>query len=101
MKKPGPQSKVGGLFDLQSWHTKPADFSHLFSGLDGIRGLAILAVVASHILPFVFAALGGAGVRLFFVLSGFFGFPIAFIFSACLHRFFSLPILRWAYRRKS
>ncbi|MEX0797429.1 MAG: acyltransferase [Acidimicrobiia bacterium] len=40
-------------------------------GLDGIRGLAILAVVLGHSYPFRYAMGGVAGVTLFFVLSGF------------------------------
>jgi len=41
------------------------------TGLDGIRGLAILAVVVGHSYPFYYAMGGVAGVTLFFVLSGF------------------------------
>jgi peptidoglycan/LPS O-acetylase OafA/YrhL len=50
-----------------------------FAGLDALRGLAILLVVAAHYLPSCFPAsqvsfiisFGGAGVLLFFYLSGF------------------------------
>ena len=40
-------------------------------GLDGVRGIAILMVVASHAHPPSYAVGGIAGVTLFFVLSGF------------------------------
>jgi peptidoglycan/LPS O-acetylase OafA/YrhL len=50
-------------------------FRH-FPQLDGLRGLAILLVIASHVLHYDFGlgapgSLGGLGVLLFFVLSGF------------------------------
>jgi peptidoglycan/LPS O-acetylase OafA/YrhL len=48
-------------------------FRH-FPELDGLRGLAILLVIAGHVLNFGFGVatdLGGLGVLLFFVLSGF------------------------------
>jgi peptidoglycan/LPS O-acetylase OafA/YrhL len=50
-------------------------FRH-FPPLDGLRGLAILLVVVGHVLAFDFGlygagSLGGLGVLLFFVLSGF------------------------------
>ena len=50
-------------------------FRH-FPQLDGLRGLAILLVIAGHTLQYSYAsatcgALGGLGVLLFFVLSGF------------------------------
>jgi len=40
-------------------------------GLDGLRGIAILAVIAAHNGPSYFWAAGQSGVILFFVLSGF------------------------------
>jgi peptidoglycan/LPS O-acetylase OafA/YrhL len=42
-----------------------------FPQLDGLRGLAVLAVVIHHNSRLYFADLGGLGVNLFFVLSGF------------------------------
>jgi peptidoglycan/LPS O-acetylase OafA/YrhL len=48
-------------------------FRH-FPQLDGLRGLAVLLVIAGHILEFEFhihTDFGGLGVLLFFVLSGF------------------------------
>jgi peptidoglycan/LPS O-acetylase OafA/YrhL len=49
---------------------------HHFPQLDGLRGAAILLVVIGHVLQFdfgftAFGQLGGLGVLLFFVLSGF------------------------------
>jgi len=40
-------------------------------GLDGLRGVAILAVIAAHNVGSIFWTAGQAGVVLFFVLSGF------------------------------
>ncbi len=42
-----------------------------YAQLDALRAVAVLAVVASHTLPHVWARNGALGVQLFFVLSGF------------------------------
>lgn len=49
--------------DLSSTHIN-------YAALDGIRGIAVLLVLADHTLP-AFTAAGTAGVWIFFVLSGF------------------------------
>jgi peptidoglycan/LPS O-acetylase OafA/YrhL len=48
------------------------------NALDGVRGLAVLIVVAAHTGAFGMAAQGGLGVMMFFALSG---FVLAFPFS--------------------
>ena len=40
-------------------------------GLDGLRALAVLLVMASHFLAGSLASIGWVGVDLFFVLSGY------------------------------
>ena len=58
------------MLTLHIMQKKIADSrSHHYLELDGLRGMAILMVVAFHynLAPF----LGGVGVDLFFVLSGF------------------------------
>jgi peptidoglycan/LPS O-acetylase OafA/YrhL len=74
-------SRLG--FNLENWHAKPAKGRQLFEALDGMRGLAILMVVSTHTVPFLymdtplkrimcfFSTNGTLGVWLFFVLSGF------------------------------
>src|SRR5260370_660755 len=52
---------------------RPFAFKH-FPQLDGLRAIAILLVISGHVLQFgsgVHNLLGGLGVLLFFVLSGF------------------------------
>ncbi len=50
--------------------TAPRSPSHV-PALDGIRGLAIALVLASHLYPEIAAGAGWSGVDLFFVLSGY------------------------------
>jgi peptidoglycan/LPS O-acetylase OafA/YrhL len=47
------------------------DASRHVPGLDGIRGLAVLVVLFSHIGPLALRSAGGFGVGLFFALSGY------------------------------
>ncbi len=47
----------------------PGESSHL-TGLDGLRAVAVIAVVAFHVVPEVLPG-GGLGVDIFFVISGF------------------------------
>jgi peptidoglycan/LPS O-acetylase OafA/YrhL len=49
---------------------RSADGASLFA-LDGVRGLAVLIVIASHTAAFGMAGQGSIGVLLFFMLSGF------------------------------
>jgi peptidoglycan/LPS O-acetylase OafA/YrhL len=49
---------------------RSADGASLFA-LDGVRGLAVLMVIASHTAAFGMAGQGSIGVLLFFMLSGF------------------------------
>ena len=77
--------------------SRPTDYGRHLPALDGVRGLAILMVMASHLFPgtphnlgerFVFALFefGASGVDLFFVLSGF--LITGILFDSRLNRFF-------------
>lgn len=51
--------------------TLPDRLPDYIPALDGLRGMAILLVMAYHCFPFLYTKLGWIGVDLFFVLSGF------------------------------
>ncbi len=82
MEKSKPIDTSSRLRSLESWHVAPSN-SQNFDFLDGIRGIAILLVVFSHlfyinpestgIVQFVGQTIGAGhiGVTVFFTLSGF------------------------------
>ncbi len=57
--------------DHSAAHPAAADASRHVPGLDGIRGLAVLIVLFSHVGPPALRSAGGFGVGLFFALSGY------------------------------
>lgn len=59
---------ISAIRDLR---LKKPSFGQNIRVLDGVRGLAVLIVIASHADAFHFRAQGGIGVWLFFCLSGF------------------------------
>jgi peptidoglycan/LPS O-acetylase OafA/YrhL len=61
-----------GIFgDVHQQDARLAEKTMRVSGLDGIRGVAILLVVLSHVSARRFSDEGVAGVSLFFILSGY------------------------------
>lgn len=86
---------------------KPEPVAHArFDGLDSLRGLAILAVMIGHFIPQAFpnnewpiiSSFGGAGVLLFFYLSGFLIFrnvQTQSVATFLVRRFFKLMPAYW------
>lgn len=76
---------------------KSSSSGHAIGHLDGVRGLAVLIVLASHTASFGMYAQGSLGVMLFYVLSG---YVLSIPFVANPHRILSVKaIIAFFWRR--